>query len=70
LIPLLRLADSLDRSHEQRIRSVECRQRDGDFLITLNAAPDTDIDLEIWAAERLNDIFRQVYNKPAAIARA
>src|SRR5579863_7498445 len=64
LIPLLRMADSLDRSHGQRIRSVECKQRDSDFLITLNVAPDTDIDLEIWAAERLTEVFRQVYNKP------
>ncbi len=70
LIPLLRMADSLDRSHGQRIRSVECKQRESDFLITLNAPSDTDIDLEIWAAERLGDIFRQVYNKPVAIARA
>ena len=69
LIPLLRLADSLDRSHGQRIRSVECRPRDSDFLITLNVPPDTDIDLEIWAAERLAEIFRQVYDKPVAIAR-
>src|SRR6204780_4874881 len=56
LIPLLRLADSLDRSHGQRIRSVECRQRDSDFLITLNVSPETDIDLEIWAAERLSEV--------------
>src|SRR5580658_2684596 len=69
LIPLLRMADSLDRSHGQRIRSVECRQRDSDFLITLNVPPGTDIDLEIWAAERLTEIFRQIYNKPVAIAR-
>jgi exopolyphosphatase/guanosine-5'-triphosphate,3'-diphosphate pyrophosphatase len=70
LIPLLRMADSLDRSHGQRIRSVAVRQRDSDFLISLNVAPDTDADLEIWAAERLSDIFRQVYNKPAVLARA
>jgi exopolyphosphatase/guanosine-5'-triphosphate,3'-diphosphate pyrophosphatase len=69
LIPLLRLADSLDRSHGQRIRSAECRQRDTDFLITLNVPSDIDIDLEIWAAERLTEIFRQTYNKPVAIAR-
>jgi exopolyphosphatase/guanosine-5'-triphosphate,3'-diphosphate pyrophosphatase len=70
LIPLLRLADSLDRSHGQRIRSVECRQRESDFLITLYAQPDTDIDLEIWAAERLAEVFRQIYTKPITIARA
>ena len=69
LIPLLRMADSLDRSHGQRIRSVECRQRDSDFLITLNVPAETDIDLEIWAAERLAEIFRQVYNKPTVCTR-
>ncbi len=70
LIPLLRMADSLDRSHGQRIRSVECRVRESDFLMTLYASPETDIDLEIWAAERLSDTFRLVYNKPLAIVRA
>ncbi len=70
LIPLLRMADSLDRSHGQRIRSVECRQRESDFLITLNVSPETDIDLEIWAAERLAEVFRQVYSKPATVVRS
>ncbi len=70
LIPLLRMADSLDRSHGQRIRSVECKQRDNDFLITLNVPAETDIDLEVWAAERLSEIFRQVYNKPTVVSRA
>lgn len=69
LIPLLRMADSLDRSQDQRIRSLECVPRDGDYLITLNAAPDTDLDLEVWAAERLTDTFRQVYGKPTTVAR-
>jgi exopolyphosphatase/guanosine-5'-triphosphate,3'-diphosphate pyrophosphatase len=70
LIPLLRLADSLDRSHGQRIRSVEVRQRESDFVINLNVPAETDIDLELWAAERLGDIFRQAYNKPMAVTRA
>ena len=51
-VPLLRLADSLDRSHGQRIRSVECRIRENDFLVTLNVAPEIDIDLEMCAVER------------------
>ncbi len=69
LIPLLRLADSLDRSHGQRIRAVECRQRESDFLIMLNVPQEIDIDLEVWAAERQAETFRQVYGKPTAIAR-
>jgi exopolyphosphatase/guanosine-5'-triphosphate,3'-diphosphate pyrophosphatase len=69
LIPLLRMADSLDRSRGQRIRSVDTRVKDGEFLLTLNTPPETDIDLEVWAAERLSEIFRQAYGKPTAIAR-
>jgi exopolyphosphatase/guanosine-5'-triphosphate,3'-diphosphate pyrophosphatase len=69
LIPLLRMADSLDRSRGQRVRTVDCKVKDGEFLLTLNTPPETDIDLEVWAAERLSEIFRQVYGKPTAIAR-
>ena len=69
LNPLLRLADSLDRSHGQRVRSIDCQIRDEDFLLKLHVPPETDIDLEVWAAERLNDIFRQVYGKAIALER-
>jgi exopolyphosphatase/guanosine-5'-triphosphate,3'-diphosphate pyrophosphatase len=70
LMPLLRLADGLDRSRGQRIRSLECRERDSDFNILLSAPPETDIDLELWAAERLNGMFREVYGKPLALTRS
>jgi exopolyphosphatase/guanosine-5'-triphosphate,3'-diphosphate pyrophosphatase len=70
LIPLLRLADSLDRSHGQRIRSVDVHTRENDFVINLNAPADTDIDLELWAAERLTDVFRQAYGKPMVVSRS
>jgi exopolyphosphatase/guanosine-5'-triphosphate,3'-diphosphate pyrophosphatase len=69
LNPLLRLADSLDRSHGQRVRAVECRIRENDIQITVTVPKATDIDLETWAAERVSEIFRQVYGKPIVIAR-
>ena len=61
MIPILRLADNLDRSREQRIRGVECRVRDGE--VVLQVAPRGDIDLEQWGAERAGEAFRQVYNR-------
>jgi exopolyphosphatase/guanosine-5'-triphosphate,3'-diphosphate pyrophosphatase len=70
LMPLLRLADGLDRSRGQRIRSLECRERDSDFNILLSAPPETDIDLELWAAERLNGMFREVYGKTLVLTRS
>ena len=69
LNPLLRMADSLDRSRAQRVRSLECRIRENDIQLALGAAPDADLDLEVWAAERLSEHFRQIYGKPTAVAR-
>ena len=67
MTPVLRLADSLDRSHGQRIRAVTCKVRPDDIWIGLTVAAGTDIDLEIWAAERLTDLFAQVYGKPLVL---
>src|SRR5580704_7293341 len=67
LIPLLRLADNLNRSREQRIRGIECRVRDGEVVLTVKSSHD--IDLEQWGAERAGEAFRQVYNRPIAVER-
>jgi exopolyphosphatase/guanosine-5'-triphosphate,3'-diphosphate pyrophosphatase len=68
LIPILRLADSLDRSREQRIRGVECSLRNGEVVLQVHAK--VDIDLEQWGAERAGVAFRQVYNRPVSVIKA
>ncbi|MGA3028367.1 MAG: Ppx/GppA phosphatase family protein [Bryobacteraceae bacterium] len=68
LTPLLRIADSLDRGHEQRVESMEALQRDGAVVVGLRSS--ADVDLEIWAADRVADHFRQVYNLPVTFVRA
>jgi exopolyphosphatase/guanosine-5'-triphosphate,3'-diphosphate pyrophosphatase len=66
LIPILRLADNLNRSHDQRIRSVECRLRDGQVNLQLRAQGA--IDLEKWAAERVAEAFQLVYNRSVSVS--
>jgi exopolyphosphatase/guanosine-5'-triphosphate,3'-diphosphate pyrophosphatase len=68
MIPILRLADNLDRSHDQRIRGVECHLRNGHVVLQLDAA--ADVDLEQWGAERAAEAFRQIYNRTVSIAKA
>jgi len=68
LIPILRLADSLDRGHQQDVDEVECSTRNGRVVIALRSSRDT--DLEQWAAERAAPLFRQVYDREVAILRA
>ncbi len=68
MIPLVRLADNLDRSHERRIERVECRWTDSE--VTLQVHSSGDIDLEQWGAERASEAFRQVYNRQVVLTKA
>jgi exopolyphosphatase/guanosine-5'-triphosphate,3'-diphosphate pyrophosphatase len=68
LIPLLRLADSLDRSHEQRIETMQCELRNGQVNLRLRSSQD--IDLEQWAADRAAEAFRQVYGRQVNVTKA
>ena len=68
LVPILRLADNLDRSHDQRVSAVNCQVKDGQVAIRVSASGD--IDLEQWAAERAAETFRQVYGRAVVVTRA
>jgi len=67
LTPLLRIADSLDRSHEQRVSGLQVHLRNGSVGIALESGQDT--DLEVWAAERVADAFRETYQLPLTLTK-
>ena len=66
LIPLLRLADALDRGHEQRVRDLDCQVRQGAVTVMLEARGE--VDLEYWASERVAEIFEQSYGHSLTVA--
>jgi len=68
LTPLLRLADSLDRGHEQRVHSLHVERQDA--AVVLGIESESDADLELWAAERAGDLFRQVYGMPLVLQQS
>jgi exopolyphosphatase/guanosine-5'-triphosphate,3'-diphosphate pyrophosphatase len=68
LTPLLRLAVGLDTSGEQKVREIQCMPINGSVLLTVSAGGEC--DLELWAAERAADVFRQIYNVPMNVERA
>ena len=67
-IPILRLADNLNRSHGERVEDLECRIRDSEVAIVVRSKGD--IDLEQWGAERASEAFSQVYNRAVTISKA
>ena len=62
LAAMLRLAESLDRSHSQPVSSLELHDRDDDGLLQLRAAGDA--ELELWAATRHAAEFERLIGKP------
>jgi exopolyphosphatase/guanosine-5'-triphosphate,3'-diphosphate pyrophosphatase len=62
LATLLRLADSLDRSHQQPVRQVTV-QRGGTDHLVLRLGHRAPIDLELWDVAHELPLFRRVFGK-------
>jgi exopolyphosphatase/guanosine-5'-triphosphate,3'-diphosphate pyrophosphatase len=65
LSAILRLAESLDRSHAQTISGVELHDRGQDALLQLRTK--TDAELELWAANRHAVPFERLLKKPLRV---
>src|SRR6266851_5105560 len=65
LAAILRLAESLDRSHAQTITGLELHDRGDDDLVRLRATGD--VELELWAAARHAAPFERMTGKPLRI---
>lgn len=68
LTPLLRIADALDRGHEQRVRELSGPIKDGNINVLVHA--DTDAGLELWAANEAADAFLEAYAQPIFLQQA
>jgi exopolyphosphatase/guanosine-5'-triphosphate,3'-diphosphate pyrophosphatase len=68
LIPLLRVAVGLEASRLQKVEAAEVTPAAEGVTITVRG--EGDIDLEMWAAERAADSFRQVYGIPLTLMKA
>jgi exopolyphosphatase/guanosine-5'-triphosphate,3'-diphosphate pyrophosphatase len=66
LSALLRVANALDSSHQQPVRGVEARQRDG--AVQLRLATRAPADLELWDVEREVRFFREVFRRRVEIS--
>jgi exopolyphosphatase / guanosine-5'-triphosphate,3'-diphosphate pyrophosphatase len=65
LAAILRLAESLDRSHAQTITGLELHDRGEDDLLQVRTAGDA--ELELWSATRHASAFERLTRKPLRI---
>jgi exopolyphosphatase/guanosine-5'-triphosphate,3'-diphosphate pyrophosphatase len=66
LSAILRLAETLDRSHSQSISSVELHDRGKEYLLNLRSTGDA--ELELWAAQRQIEPFETLVGKPVRVS--
>jgi exopolyphosphatase/guanosine-5'-triphosphate,3'-diphosphate pyrophosphatase len=67
LIPLLRIADGLDRGHRQLVTSVHCDVNNGEARLTVEGREG--LELDFWAARQAAEVFSQVYQSKLVVAR-
>jgi exopolyphosphatase/guanosine-5'-triphosphate,3'-diphosphate pyrophosphatase len=65
LASILRVAESLDRSHAQVISALEVHDREDDVLLQVRTSGDA--ELELWAAHRHLKPFEQLMHKPVTL---
>lgn len=68
LASILRVAESLDRSHAQVISGIEVRDRADDLLLMVHASGDA--ELEVWAAQSHVEPFERAVGKPVRLETA
>jgi exopolyphosphatase/guanosine-5'-triphosphate,3'-diphosphate pyrophosphatase len=68
LSSILRVAESLDRSHAQSISGLELRDRGEDVLLQVHTG--SDAELEVWATNRHLQPFEKLLGKPVRLESA
>jgi exopolyphosphatase/guanosine-5'-triphosphate,3'-diphosphate pyrophosphatase len=68
LASILRVAESLDRSHAQAITALELRDRGEDMLLLVHTG--SDAELEVWATNRHLQPFEKLVGKPVRLESA
>ena len=68
LASILRVAESLDRSHTQTISGLDLRDRGGDALLQVHTSGDA--ELEVWATNRHLQPFERILGKPVRLEAA
>jgi len=67
---LLRLARALNLSRGDAIRGMKVYPRDGKVNLTLITKPRSTVDLELWAVEKEENYFREVFGRELSAAAA
>lgn len=65
---ILRVADALDRSNNQRVRDIQCSREDGAFVISVPSGDD--LSLEQLSLSQKGKMFTEIFGMPVVLRNA
>lgn len=68
LSAILRVADSLDRTHKRVVRDVKCTVRTNRVEMNLKIEKNKNPEIELWSLERRKGLFEEVFGKRLIIS--
>ncbi|GBD91704.1 exopolyphosphatase [bacterium BMS3Abin04] len=69
LAGILRVADSMDRTHKAKIDSVRIEKQERKMLFIVHTKNSVSIDLEIWSFESRKKLFEDIFNVEATMIK-
>jgi exopolyphosphatase/guanosine-5'-triphosphate,3'-diphosphate pyrophosphatase len=63
LSAILRVADSLDRTHKRIVQSVECRVKRSSVELYLGIRKNSNPEIELWSLERRKGLFEEIFGR-------
>ncbi len=63
LASILRIADSLDRTHKKIVHNVECRIKSNMIELYITISKNENLEIELWSLERRKILFEEIYTK-------
>lgn len=67
LSAILRVADSLDRTHKKIVQSVECRVKRGVVELNLGIKKNGNPEIELWSLDRRKFLFEEVFGRSLSV---
>lgn len=67
LSAILRIADSLDRTHKKIVQSVECKMKRNGVELYIRVKKCSNPEIEIWSLDRRKALFEEVFGKNLSV---
>ncbi|NMB80583.1 MAG: hypothetical protein GYA14_02060, partial [Ignavibacteria bacterium] len=67
LSAILRVADSLDRTHKKIVKNVECRVTRNAIELSIEIKKNGNTEIELWSLDRRKFLFEEIFGRNLSV---